>query len=202
MKKQLLFPGQICLETDRLYLRELSPEVYQHLFTEFNNSRIAEYLGFTTSKEVDTEREKYAKGMVTYYATFKAFHILDKETGRVLGKCGYHTWVPTHRRAEIGYELFNDADKGKGYMKEALGVVLTYGFEHMNLYRIEAYIADYNIPSGKLLKHYGFTVEGNARGHYVVDGINEDSVSLSLLLPEFEQLKPNWGTKQQAINNF
>ncbi|NEM97244.1 GNAT family N-acetyltransferase [Pontibacter burrus] len=201
MKRQLLLPNQTCLETPRLYLRELNPEVYQYLFTEFNNSRIAEYLGFTTSKEVEVEREKYALGMVTYFATFKSFHLLEKATGRVLGKCGYHTWVPTHRRAEVGYELFSDADKNKGYMKEALGAILKYGFEQMNLYRIEAYIAEYNIPSAKLLKHYGFTVEGNARGHYVVDGINEDSLSLSLLLPEFEKLQAAQIKSQVATSN-
>ena len=187
MKKQPIVSGQVILETERLYLRELSPAVYNYLFTEYNNSKIAEYMGLSTSKEVELEREKYSLGLVTYYATFRSFHLLDKQTGRVLGKCGYHTWVPTHRRAEIGYELFADADKGKGYMKEALGSILKYGFEHMDLYRIEAFIASYNIPSAKLLNHYGFTVEGNARGHYVVDGVNEDSLFLSLLLPEFEK---------------
>src|SRR5688500_2749869 len=138
MKSQALIPAQIILETDRLYLRELSPEVYKHLFTACNSSRIAEYLGLTTSNEVDIEREKYNQGMVTYFTTFLSFHILDKRSGRVLGKCGFHTWVPTHRRAEIGYELYAHEDKNKGYMTEALGAILAYGFEQMNLHRIEA----------------------------------------------------------------
>lgn len=201
MKKQPIIPSQIFIETKRLCLRELSPEVYKHLFSECNSSRIAEYLGLNTSKEVDSEREKYNQGMVTYFSTFLSFHLLDKQNGKLLGKCGYHTWVPTHRRAEIGYELYADEDKGKGYMTEALGAILAYGFDHMNLHRIEAYIADYNVPSAKLLKRYGFTQEGNVRGHYVVDGVNEDSLLLSLLQPEYEQLKNNWEVKQ-AISNF
>ncbi|NDK56264.1 GNAT family N-acetyltransferase [Pontibacter fetidus] len=201
MKKQALIPSQIFLETERLYLRELSPEVYKHLFTTCNSSRIAEYLGLSTSKDVEIECEKYNQGMTTYFSTFLSFHILDKQSGRVLGKCGYHTWVPTHRRAEIGYELYADEDKNKGYMTEALGAILAYGFEQMNLHRIEAYIAAYNVPSAKLLKRFGFTEEGNARGHYVVDGINEDSLFLSLLQPEYEQLKSSWVVKDQAIHN-
>jgi len=201
MKRQLLIPGQICLETERLYLRELSPEVYKHLFAECNSSRIAEYLGLSTSKEVEIEREKYNQGMTTYFSTFMSFHLLDKQTGSIVGKCGFHTWIPTHRRAEIGYEIFNETDKSKGLMSEAVGAILKYGFEQMNLHRVEAYIADYNIPSAKLLKRFGFTLEGNVRGHYVVDGINEDSLLLSLLQPEYQQLKSTWAVNQQAIHN-
>jgi [ribosomal protein S5]-alanine N-acetyltransferase len=201
MKSQALIPAQIILETDRLYLRELSPEVYKHLFTACNSSRIAEYLGLITNNEVEIEREKYNQGMVTYFTTFLSFHILDKQSGRVLGKCGFHTWVPTHRRAEIGYELYADEDKNKGYMTEALSAILAYGFEQMNLHRIEAYIADYNIPSAKLLKRFGFTEEGNARGHYIVDGINEDSLLLSLLQPEFAQLQSQQAATSQTVTN-
>ncbi|MBC5775103.1 GNAT family N-acetyltransferase [Pontibacter sp. KCTC 32443] len=202
MKKQPVIPSQIFLETERLYLRELNPEVYKYLFTECNSSRIAEYLGLSTSKEVETEREKYNQGMETFYSTFLSFHILDKQRGNVLGKCGFHTWIPSHRRAEVGYELYADENKGKGYMTEALGAILKYGFEQMNLHRIEAYIASYNIPSAKLLQRFGFTQEGNARGHYVVNGVNEDSLLLSLLQPEYEQQKSSWGVKDQAIHNL
>lgn len=201
MRKQPIIPGQAYLETERLYLRELTPEVYNYIFTELNSAKIAEYLGLTTSKEVELELEKYSQGMVTYFSTFRSFHLLDKQTGRVLGKCGFHTWIPTHRRAEVGYELYDDADKKQGYMTEALGAILAYGFEQMDLHRIEAYIADYNIPSARLLNRYGFTQEGIVRGHYVVDGINEDSVLLSLLQPEYEQLKKAWDVRQHTTNS-
>ena len=201
MRKQLLIPGQICLETERLYLRELSPEVYKQLFTECNSSRIAEYLGLNTSSEVEIEREKYNLGMVTYFSTFMSFHLIDKQTGNIIGKCGFHTWIPTHRRAEVGYEIFKESDKGKGLMTEALGAILKYGFEQMNLHRVEAYIADYNIPTAKLLKRFGFTQEGKVRGHYVVDGINEDSLLLSLLQPEYNELKSTWTINQQVVPN-
>lgn len=180
------------LETERLYLRELIPEIYQHLFTHCSDVEICEYMGLKTAKELAEEKAKFRKGIVTYLITFRNFHLLDKKSGAVLGRCGFHTWIPTHRRAEVGYHLFNDEDKGKGLMTEALGTVLTYGFEQMNLYRIEALIADYNIPSHKLLKRYGFKKEGIVRGHYVVDGVNEDSLMVSLLLPEYEHFKDSW----------
>lgn len=180
------------LETERLFLREYTPEICQQLFTSCSDTEIAAYLGLRTSAELAEEKENFSKGMVTYYSSFHNFHLLDKQNRDVLGRCGFHTWIPTHRRAEVGYHLFSDENKGKGLMTEALGAVLVHGFEQMNLYRIEALIADYNIPSHKLLKHYGFKEEGTIRGHYVVDGVNEDSLMLSLLLPEYQQLKSSW----------
>ncbi|MFD2514904.1 GNAT family N-acetyltransferase [Pontibacter locisalis] len=182
-------PTPLILQTDRMYLRELSPEMYGYLFSHITDDEISTYFGFKTEKELEAEKEKFQKGYATYFFSFKIFHLLDKQDNRMLGMCGFHTWVPKHRRAEVGYNLLNDADKGKGLMKEALGAVLAYGFEHMNLYRVEALLAEYNVPSLKLLKYYGFKKEGTVRGHYIVDEVNEDSALYSILLPEFEQLK-------------
>ena len=191
----------IVLETERLYLRALTPEIYQQLFTTCSDAEISEYMGLATAEELAEEKEKFKLGFVTYFISFRNFMLIDKQTGAVLGRCGYHTWIPKHRRAEIGYHLFHDQDKGKGLMTEALKPVLSHGFEQMNLYRIEALLADYNIPSYKLLKRYSFKEEGTVRGHYIVDGINEDSLLVSLLLPEYEQLKSSWALEEHTTTN-
>ncbi|PRY14259.1 ribosomal-protein-alanine N-acetyltransferase [Pontibacter ummariensis] len=177
------------LETERLYLRELNPEIYAQLLTSRSDSELMAYFGFQAKEALEEEKERFRQGFVTYFISFHNFHLLDKKTEQVIGKCGFHTWIPTHRRAEVGYQLFHDQHKGKGLMTEALGAVLSYGFEQMNLYRVEAFIADYNVPSHRLLQHSGFSEEGVVRGHYIVDGVNEDSLLLSLLRPEYEKLK-------------
>nr|WP_262914568.1 GNAT family protein [Pontibacter vulgaris] len=179
-------------------MSELSPEVYTYLFTACSDSEIMNYLGLKTDAELAEEKDKYNKGLTTYFHTFKNFRLLHKTDGTVLGKCGYHTWIVTHRRAEVGYALIGDEHKQKGYMTEALGPILAYGFEEMGLRRIEAYIAEYNIPSKKLLERFGFQQEGVAREHYVVDGVNEESVSLSLIRPEYDQLKSAWNLKYKV----
>lgn len=189
----------ILLETERLYLRELSPETYQHLFTSCSDNEISDYFGFRTDEELNAEKDKFSQGITTYSISFCKFHLIDKASGSVIGDCDYHTWILKHRRAELGYKLFDDVHKRKGLMTEALGAVLTYGFEEMNLYRIEALIAPYNTPSQRLLKHYGFKEEGTMRGHYAEDGVNEDSIMLSLLLPEYEELKSSWEKQKKPF---
>ncbi|MFD2247071.1 GNAT family N-acetyltransferase [Pontibacter ruber] len=193
-------PKPIIIETERLQLSELTPAIYDYLFTTCSDNReIMEYLGLKTTAELAEEKDKYSKGLSTYYQSLKNFRLLRKSDGKMIGRCGFHTWIVSHRRAEVGYALLDDKYKQQGYMKEALGPILAYGFEEMDLRRIEAYIADYNIPSAKLLQHFGFQREGVAREHYVVDGVNEDSTLLSLIRPEYDQLKSSWNLKYKVV---
>ncbi|SIR11836.1 GNAT family N-acetyltransferase [Pontibacter lucknowensis] len=186
------FPHPVVIETERLYLSSLTPAIYQHLFTVSSDEEITAYLGLKNAAELAEEKDKFSKGLTTYFHSFRNFRIIDKLTATVLGRCGYHTWIMSHRRAEVGYVLFDDSYKQKGYMTEALGPVIAYGFEEMGLRRIEALAADYNTPSIKLLKRFGMQLEGVIREHYVVDGINEDSVLYSIIRPDFDRLKSLW----------
>ena len=76
-------------------------------------------------------------------------------------------------------------------MTEALKATLEFGFTQLNLHRIEALVADWNIPSVKLLQRYGFTKEGIMREDYCVNGKNEDSDCYSLLKWEWEKQNQN-----------
>lgn len=71
-------------------------------------------------------------------------------------------------------------------MTEALRAVLKYGFETMNLHRVEALIGRENAASLKLVDNFNFKQEGVLREHYVVNGIPEDSLAFSLLVHEFK----------------
>ncbi|WP_018478917.1 GNAT family N-acetyltransferase [Pontibacter roseus] len=193
-------PQPIVLETERLYLSEYTPAICNHLFTACTDEEIKAYLGLKNAEELADEKDKFRKGLTTYFHSFKNFRILEKATGAMIGRCGFHTWIVSHRRAEVGYTLLDDAHKRKGYMTEALGPVLAFGFEQMDLRRIEALAADYNTPSIKLLERYGFKLEGVIREHYVVDGVNEDSVLLSIIRPEYDQLKKSWNLNYKQRN--
>jgi [ribosomal protein S5]-alanine N-acetyltransferase len=183
----LSLPPSTILETERLYLRELTPATYTHLFRTCGEQEIKAYLGLESTDELREAKKRYKEGMTTYFTTFRHFHLLDKENEQVIGRCDFHTWVPSHKRAEVGYAMTSKAHKNKGLMTEALRAVLTFGFEHMDLYRVEALVSPKNTPSLQLLKRYGFTKEGLLRNHYMVDGVLEDSLIFSLLKPEFEE---------------
>lgn len=190
-------PSPTLLETERLFLREMTPDLYNSLFSSCSEREIKSYLGLTTAAEYKEAKRRFEEGTTTYFTSFKHFHLLDKHGNRVIGRCDFHTWVPSHKRAEVGYTMTSEAHKNKGLMIEALRAVLSFGFEQMGLYRIEAMASPRNVPSLQLLKRYGFQKEGLLRNHYMVNDVLEDSVMFSLLRPEFEEQKAAW-LQQQA----
>lgn len=173
------------LTTERLLLRTVTPEVYQEVFTNYSIEEAMAFFGCANKTELLQEQQKYEGGLTTYRISFLAFIIVEKSSGRAIGKCGYHVWQKEHARAEVGYGLFAERDKNKGYMKEALGRVLRFGFNDMQLNRIEAFVSPGNEPSLKLVKGFGFTEEGLLREHYCKNGQPEDSLVFSLLKREY-----------------
>ena len=173
------------LHTERMRLRLYTPEVAKHVFTTMSDDELMSFLGLDSVEALTKEKEKFSLGIATYNRSFANFQMIDKETGMHIGGCGFHTWAPDHRRAEIGYGLHSDEYKQKGLMTEALLAILKYGFEEMNLHRIEALTDPENAASQKLLANFGFIKEGVLREHYVVNGVPLNSIAYSLLKPEF-----------------
>jgi ribosomal-protein-alanine N-acetyltransferase len=174
------------IKTERLRLRKLTPEVYRYIYAHYSDAELTEFLKLKSAEDLNTEKEKYRLGLSTHYISFVNFQLLDRHTGAHLGGCGFHTWYPRHRRAEIGYNLLSESQMRQGLMSEAVKVILNYGFETMNLNRVEACIGKNNAASISLVKKFGFIQEGNLREHYNKDGELQDSLIFSLLKNEYE----------------
>ena len=175
------------LTTDRLILRILSPEVYDFIYQNFSEEEQMKFLGLSSKEELVKEKNKYDNGLSMFNKSFRGFQLIDKASDKIIGWCGYHTWYTEHSRAEIGYNISIESFKQKGLMSEALKPILEYGFITMNLHRVEALVATYNIPSLKLLDKMDFKKEGVLREHYFVNNRMEDSVVYSLLKSEFRK---------------
>ena len=170
--------------TERLLLRLLTPELLTELFRTHPESEIRALIG---DVEYEKQLPRVPGGLASWDRSFHFFQLVEKESGAIMGGCGFHNWFAFHRRAELVYFLDRDEYKQKGYMKEALGFVLHYGFTKLNLNRVEALIAAENTPSLKLLQHYGFTREGVLREHYNIGEVLDDSVFYALLRREYDE---------------
>lgn len=169
------------LTTEHLALRKLTPEVFDYIYAIYSDDALIHFLGLTDENALKIEKEKHQKGLSTFNKSFLYFHIINKKTDKIIGWCGYHTWYLDHNRAEIGYGLFDDNYKRKGFMSEALKPILDYGFRKMNLHRIEAFISPENAASLKLVEKFGFQKEGVLKEHYFKNNVMEDSAVYSLL---------------------
>lgn len=73
------------------------------------------------------------------------------------------------KNAFIGYSIdYNE--QNKGYMKEAVGLVMDYAFKNMELHRLEATTLIDNEKSQRVLKASGFKEIGISKNYLMIDG--------------------------------
>ena len=173
------------IDTTHLRLRLYTPKELDYVHSNFSDEELLEFFGFKDQAQLQTDKDRYKKGWTTFNRSFLFFHLIEKEFGSTIGWCGYHTWYTDHDRAEIGYMLYDKKYMGKGYMTEALSVVVPYGFNDMSLNRIEALTGKTNHASKRLLAKHGFKIEGTLRGHYLVNKVYEESEIFGLLKSEY-----------------
>ena len=175
-------------KTGRLLLRKVTPEILEHIYGSFSEEEQMAYLGFDTKEELKKEKLKFKEGLSTHNRKFLYFKLFDPVLQNIWGWCGYHTWYTDHDRAEIGYGLFSNDLKRQGLMTEAMRFTLDYGFNNMNLHRVEAFIGSNNEASLKLAAKFGFQNEGVLREHYFYEGRHEDSEAFGLLKSEYKAI--------------
>lgn len=178
---------QIIIETPRLLLKSITPQILHKIFESMDREEIMRYFGFDDAG-FNHHLAMHKGGMETHRYSLYYFLLLENQSRLTIGECGFHSWNRPHNRAEVFYNMRSDDHKNKGFMTEAMAQVLKFGFTKLNLHRIQALVAAENEPSLKLLKRYGFKFEGVMREDYQVDGIQEDSVSYSLLKWEWEKM--------------
>jgi ribosomal-protein-alanine N-acetyltransferase len=71
--------------------------------------------------------------------------------------------------------------RGKGIVSEALGAMLDYGFDRMNLHSVEAGVTPGNEASTRMLQRLGFRLEGHLRENFLTDRGFVDSLIYSML---------------------
>jgi [ribosomal protein S5]-alanine N-acetyltransferase len=170
----------LILETQRLLLQKLIGNDFNLLFELYSKEEIIKFTNWS-EKNYNKYLSRFKDGFHIGKRPLEFFFIILKESGEKIGSCGFHNWFIEHNRAEIGYEIFQDKHKLQGYMTEAIEIIVKYGFDVMNLNRIEASIGKENIASQKTIAKFNFQFEGILRSHYLIDGVYSDSILQSLI---------------------
>lgn len=173
------------LQTSRLRLRALSKADAVALFEIFSSEHVMKYYGMFPISDMQRSLDMIA----SFQKGFEEERVIrwgieEKQSGKLVGTCGYHCWNRKHARAEIGFEL-SKAYWQKGYMREAASRIAQYGFEEMDLNRIEGIVYPQNEASQKILKSLGFAEEGLLREYMCFRGQMTDLLMFSLLKREF-----------------
>ena len=179
--------GTDTIETERLILRKfkisddeamlkywIADEKIQSLYSE---------PVYTTKAEVDELLEKYINSYQKndYYR----WAIIEKNSGECIGQIAYFLVDSKNNFAEIEYCIGSDF-QCKGYATEATKAVIQYGFDKINLHKVQICTKTINKPSKRVIEKCGFTYEGTLRDYFYMDGEYVGLLYFSMLKSEFE----------------
>jgi [ribosomal protein S5]-alanine N-acetyltransferase len=160
-------------------------ERYQGWLNDPEVTRYTETGTFPTTAE---DLENYYRG-ITGSKNDVILAVEEKKSGEHVGnvKLGPIYWV--HRTATFGI-LIGDKDSwGKGIGLEATRLMVEYGFNRLNLHRIDLGVFAEHEPAVHCYEKVGFKIEGRLRQDLFQGGQYKDRLWMGLLRSEYKPLK-------------
>lgn len=181
--------GTQTIETERLILRRfeysdddamlrywIADEKIQFMYSE---------PVYSTKEEVDELLKKYIGSYENkdYYR----WAIILKSSGECIGQIAYFLVDSKNHFAEIEYCIGSDF-QCRGLATEATKAVIEYGFNKINLHKVQICTKTINKASKRVIEKCGFTYEGTLRDYFYMNGEYVGRLYFSMLRKEFDML--------------
>lgn len=157
------------IETERLLLRQFVDNDLENVFKGLSHPEIIKYYG------VSFQTLEATKEQMTFFTDLE-----KKETGIWWAVCsadnkifygagGLSSLNKEHKKAEIGFWLISEF-WGKGIMKEAMPLICNYGFDNLELHRIEGLVESENKNCKNAMAKLDFQHEGTMKECEIKNG--------------------------------
>lgn len=153
------------LKTERLYLKPISEHDIENVYklqcleetAKYNTSGIPDNINETINlvEQWILENNKERTKKLTF-----AVELIDGN--KFIGLVGINLGKEHYKNAEVWFQ-YDYNFWNKGYATESLRRIINFGFEDLNLHRIEAGCAVENIGSIKVLEKVGMLKEAHTR---------------------------------------
>ena len=174
------------LQTSHLTLRKMMVSDAMDMFAYAQNEEVTKYLTWKAHTDVMYTRE-YLQYIGTHYAIgdFFDWAVVLTEEDRMIGTCGFTRFDYANNIGEVGYVL-NPEYWGRGIAVEAVREVMRFGFETLQLHRIEAKFIEGNTASLRVMEKTGMRFEGYHRDSMLIKGTYRTIGVCGILREEYE----------------
>ncbi len=178
------------LENDRVLLLPLQETDIDELWEISQDKDLSQYANKDLS--IYSELKGYIASAIKQRqeGTCAVWKIVDKQTGKTAGSTRIAE-ISTHdERGQIGWTWIGKEFQGTGLNKAMKLEILKFGFEVLNLNRIELKADERNMQSQKAMLKMGATEEGVLRQHLKLhNGFIRNSIYFSVLKSEWPSVK-------------
>lgn len=157
------------IRTERQLLRQFGESDLEHVFKGLSDPEIIKYYGVSYKTLEDT------KAQLRFFADLENegkgiwWAVCAPDNKTFYGAGGLNSLIREHKKAEIGFWLLKDY-WGQGIMQEAMPLICKYGFDALNLHRIEGLVVTDNVNCKRAMKKLDFVHEGTMNDCEVKNG--------------------------------
>jgi ribosomal-protein-alanine N-acetyltransferase len=167
----------IILETERLYLRELTIDDAENFYSLNLNDEVIKFTGDDAFKSIE-EAKSFLENYDHYTKyNFGRWAVMHKLTNQFIGWCGLK-YTKELDEYDIGFRFFKRY-WNKGYATEAAKACIDLGFQKYKINIIVGRAMKENIGSIKVLEKIGlsfsksFNFDGNKGVIYIIENKNQ-----------------------------
>ena len=171
------------LTSPRVTLRPLTPQDYPRLL-EFKNDIELAALGSSVPPRPMSLAE-LAERFDAFTRDLDQSVFAIEADGTFIGQCGLFNRNLHDGTAELGIGIGARSHLGQGYGRDAIGLLLEYGFQVQNIRRIWLGVLADNERAVRCYRSVGFVEEGRLREHVWFDGRYVDELHMGLLRSEW-----------------
>lgn len=172
----------------RVHLTKINKDDMKTIYSWFLNSEFLKNYDYVppmpmSSEEVDKIFNDYEKNEES-----DVFAIRPINDNQIIGIAGFDDIVKENKVATLFIGIGDKNIRGKGYGKEALNLLLEYGFNKLDFHRIQLNVLEFNAAGIALYEKAGFIKEGVHREFVLRDGKRFDLYLYGLLKSEWLEL--------------
>jgi RimJ/RimL family protein N-acetyltransferase len=166
-------------------LRAREPEDEPLLYQWFNDPEVTEHLTVRYPLSHAQERA-FIERVSTIGYDHAGFAVETLADGRLIGGVELERTSPENRSAVLGIALGDKTYWDSGYGTDTMRTICRFGFEMMNLHRIELEVFEPNKRAQAVYERVGFTHEGRRREARFKFGAYSDVLVMGLLEGELK----------------
>lgn len=150
----------ITLKGKHIYLRALEPEDLSFLYKVENDEAIWEMSHTQTPYSQYILKQYLANSHQDIYEAKQLRLIISDYGHNALGMIDLFDFDFKNRRAGVGILVYEHRHRQQGIGSEALELLISYSFRHLDLHQLYCNISEDNAPSIKLFENHGFRKVG------------------------------------------
>ena len=157
------------IKTERLLLRQFIASDLENVYKGLSDPEIIKYYGVNYKTLEDTKAQMQFFVDLEKEGTGIWWAVCSLDNKTFYGAGGLNSLNEVHKKAEIGFWLLTEF-WGQDIMTEVMPIICNYGFDNLELHRIEGLVETDNLNCKNVMKKLDFKLEGTMKDCEVKNG--------------------------------